>query len=112
MRVHLPQDRMARNKLVGHFPVSGHFPVNIVWKDAETNSRLAIVDGGYAKRPFLRPAEQAGFTVVGRLRKDAALRSLPATTRRPGQRGPLPAYDKQRPDLNSSNHKGKRSSSV
>jgi DDE superfamily endonuclease len=56
----------------------------------------AVVDGGYAKKPFLRPARQEGFTVISRLRKDAALWSVPATTRRPGQRGPLPTYGKQR----------------
>lgn len=32
----------------------------------------AVVDGAYAKRPFLRPARQLGFTVVSRLRKDSA----------------------------------------
>jgi hypothetical protein len=37
--------------------------------------------------------------VVSRLRKDAALWSLPPTTRRLGQRGPLPTYGKQRLDL-------------
>jgi len=37
----------------------------------------AIVDGGYVKRPFLRRALKAGATVVGRLRKDAALWSVP-----------------------------------
>jgi hypothetical protein len=57
------------------------------------------VDGGYAKKPFLRPARQEGFTVVSRLRKDSALWSVPPTTRRPGQRGPLPTYGKQRIDL-------------
>jgi hypothetical protein len=57
------------------------------------------VDGGYAKKPFLRPARQEGFTVVSRLRKDAALWSVPSTVRRPGQRGPLPTYGKQRIDL-------------
>ena len=55
-----------------------------------------VVDGGYAKKPFLRPAQQQGFTVIGRLRKDAALWSVPQTIRRPGQRGPLPTYGKQR----------------
>lgn len=35
------------------------------------------VDGGYAKRAFLKPALQAGFVVVARLRKDAALFDLP-----------------------------------
>jgi len=37
--------------------------------------------------------------VVSRLRKDAALWSLPETVRRPRQRGPLPTYGKQRLDL-------------
>ena len=45
-----------------------------------------VVDGGYAKAPFLKPALRAGVVVVGRLRKDAALRDLPPA-RRPGQRG-------------------------
>jgi hypothetical protein len=45
-----------------------------------------VVDGGYAKAPFLKPALQAGIVVVGRLRKDAALRDVPPP-RRPGQRG-------------------------
>jgi hypothetical protein len=40
--------------------------------------RLWIVaDGAYAKRPFLRRATAAGATVVSRLRKDAALWSVP-----------------------------------
>ena len=38
-----------------------------------------VVDGGYVKAPFLRRALRAGVTVVGRLRKDAALRDLPRT---------------------------------
>jgi hypothetical protein len=58
-----------------------------------------VVDGGYAKRPFLKAARQQGFTVIGRLRKDAALWSVPDPTRRPGQPGPLPTYGKQRFDL-------------
>jgi DDE superfamily endonuclease len=45
-----------------------------------------VVDGGYAKAPFLKPALRAGAVVVGRLRKDAALRDVPPA-RRPGQRG-------------------------
>src|SRR5262249_20246971 len=36
-----------------------------------------MVDGAYAKRPFLRPVRQLGCTVVSRLRKDAALWSAP-----------------------------------
>jgi len=36
-----------------------------------------VVDGAYAKRPFLRPAMAAGVVVISRLRKDAALRDVP-----------------------------------
>jgi len=36
-----------------------------------------VVDGAYLKKPFLKRAHQAGVTVVGRLRQDAALRSVP-----------------------------------
>ena len=59
-----------------------------------------MVDGAYAKRPFLRPARELGFTVVSRLRKDAALWSLPppvpAEQRGPGR---PPTYGKQRLSL-------------
>lgn len=61
--------------------------------------RWVVVDGGYARKPFLRGAQEAGFRVIGRLRKDAALWSLPPSTRRPGQRGPMPTYGKERIDL-------------
>ncbi len=44
-----------------------------------------VVDGGYTKRPFLRPVLRAGVVVVGRLRKDAALRNLPPPVKK-GQR--------------------------
>src|SRR5262249_2433526 len=45
------------------------------------------VDGAYAKRPFLGPAIALGFTVVSRLRRDAALFTLPGPrrARRPGR---------------------------
>jgi hypothetical protein len=56
-------------------------------------------DGGYAKRPFLRPVLALGLVVFSRLRRDANLRSLPPTERRRGQRGPLPTYGKDRIDL-------------
>jgi hypothetical protein len=36
-----------------------------------------VVDGAYAKKPFLQRATKAGATVVSRLRKDAALWSVP-----------------------------------
>jgi hypothetical protein len=36
-----------------------------------------VVDGFYPKRPFLKRARKARVTIIGRLRKDAALRDLP-----------------------------------
>jgi hypothetical protein len=60
-----------------------------------------VVDGGYAKREFLKPARKAGFVVVARLRKDAALCDLPPALP-PGQkrgRGRPPTYGKNRLSL-------------
>jgi hypothetical protein len=48
----------------------------------------AVVDGFYAKRPFLKAAAAARVAVVSRLRKDAALRTVPRPPRgrrRPGR---------------------------
>lgn len=53
-----------------------------------------VADGAYAKRPFVRAVLQAGAVLVSRLRKDAALWSLPTPPRR-GQRpkrGRKPKY--------------------
>jgi len=36
-----------------------------------------VVDGGYTKGPFLKRVLRTGAVVIGRLRKDAALRDLP-----------------------------------
>src|SRR5690349_4314282 len=47
-----------------------------------------VADGAYAKKEFLKPAIALGMTVVSRLRKDAALRTLP---------GPRPAGERGRP---------------
>ncbi len=60
-----------------------------------------VVDGGYVKAPFLRRALRAGVTVVGRLRKDAALRDLPRKLRRGQRRGPgrPPKYGQNRISL-------------
>ena len=69
------------------------------WVQGRAEQLWVVVDGGYAKKAFLGPARQQGFTVVSRLRKDAALRTLPPSTRRPGQRGPLPTYGKERISL-------------
>jgi hypothetical protein len=57
-----------------------------------------VADGAYAKAPFLRPVIGLGVTVVGRLRKDAALQGVPGP-RRPGQRGRPRIYGEQRIDL-------------
>ncbi len=46
-----------------------------------------VIDGGYTKRPFLRRALKTGVTIVGRLRKDAALRDLPAKRKKGQRRG-------------------------
>jgi hypothetical protein len=66
------------------------------WVEKQFEEFWAVVDGGYAKKPFLRPAKAAGWVVVSRLRKDAHLCDLPPTERRPGQRGPMPTYGKNR----------------
>jgi hypothetical protein len=60
-----------------------------------------VVDGGYVKAPFLKRALRAGVTVVGRLRKDAALRDLPRKLRRGRRRGRgrPPKYGKNRISL-------------
>ena len=47
-----------------------------------------VIDGGYTKRPFLkRVLKLSGVVVVGRLRKDAALRDLPPKLKQGQRRG-------------------------
>jgi hypothetical protein len=78
------------------------------WIGHRFREHWAVVDGAYAKRPFLRPARQLGFTVVSRLRKDAALWSVPKPVP-PERRGPgrPPTYGKQRISLaKRAGHKG------
>jgi hypothetical protein len=60
-----------------------------------------VVDGGYVKAPFLKRALRAGVTVIGRLRKDAALRDLPPQPRRGKRRrrGRPPKYGKNKISL-------------
>jgi hypothetical protein len=58
----------------------------------------AVADGAYAKAPFLKPMRALGVTVVSRLRRDAALRTVPGR-RRPGQRGRPRVYGEHRIDL-------------
>jgi hypothetical protein len=53
-----------------------------------------VVDGAYAKAPFLKPVMARGVVVVSRLRKDAALWSVPAAA--VGARGRPRKYGAQR----------------
>jgi hypothetical protein len=54
-----------------------------------------VVDGASAKANFLKPAKELEMTVVSRLRKDAALWTVPGP--KPlGRRGPAPTYGDRR----------------
>jgi hypothetical protein len=54
-----------------------------------------VADGAYAKAPFLKPAMALGMTVVSRLRKDAALHTVPGPAA-PGRAGRPRIYGKDR----------------
>jgi hypothetical protein len=70
----------------------------LLWLKTSTKAFWVVVDGAYAKAPFLKPMIARGVTVVSRLRKDAALWTEPGP-RRPGQRGRRRIYGEQRIDL-------------
>ncbi len=70
----------------------------VIWLKSLGKTLWVVVDGAYAKAPFLKPLIELGVTVVSRLRKDAALFCLPEP-RRPGQRGRPRLYGAQRIDL-------------
>jgi hypothetical protein len=57
-----------------------------------------VADGAYAKAPFLKAARGLAVTVVSRLRKDAALRTVPGP-RPPHRRGPNRIYGEGRISL-------------
>lgn len=67
-----------------------------------------VVDGGYTKRPFLKRTLATGATVVGRLRKDAALRTV--VTKQRGGRGRPRKYGKRKISLGkrAGQHRGWR----
>jgi hypothetical protein len=67
----------------------------VAWLGWLKKTLWLVVDGAYAKKELLRPARKLGVVVISRLRKDAALRSLPPTQRPTGKPGPLPTYGKQ-----------------
>lgn len=52
------------------------------------------VNGGYAKRQVIQTAKENSVTLVGRLRKDAALRGVPGP-QPAGKRGRKPTYGKE-----------------
>jgi hypothetical protein len=54
-----------------------------------------VADGAYAKAPFLKPAMALGMTVVSRLRKDAALYTVPGPSAS-GRAGRPRIYGKDR----------------
>jgi len=70
----------------------------VAWLGMPGKAVWAVVDGAYAKAPFLKPMIRRGVTVVSRLRKDAALFAEPGP-RRPGQRGRRRIYGEGRIDL-------------
>jgi hypothetical protein len=65
------------------------------WVSHRFEQLWVVADGAYAKRPFLRGARRLGFTVISRLRKDAALWSLPEPKPK-GRPGPQATYGKER----------------
>jgi DDE superfamily endonuclease len=58
-----------------------------------------VIDGGYTKRPFLRRVLKTGVIIVGRLRKDAALKDLPPKQKKRRGRGRPRKYGKNRLSL-------------
>jgi hypothetical protein len=68
------------------------------WLDGWGKAVWVVADGAYAKAPVLKPLLALGVTVVSRLRKDAALYSVPPA-REPRRPGRPPVYGKQRLSL-------------
>jgi hypothetical protein len=58
-----------------------------IWLGLLGKPLWVVADGAYAKKDFLKPAKSLGMTVVSRLRRDAALWSLPPVVP-VDQRGP------------------------
>ena len=73
------------------------------WLNSWGKSLWVVADGAYAKAPFLRPAMKLGFTVVSRLRKDAALFDVPPP--RTGQRGRPRTYGRRLGLVQRANHR-------
>jgi hypothetical protein len=69
------------------------------WVRTAGKAVRVVVDGFYAKRPFLRTAAACGVTVVSRLRRDAGLRTVPVLPRGGRRRGRPPLYGPERISL-------------
>src|SRR5690349_11347772 len=69
-----------------------------IWLRILKKPLWVVADGTYAKATFLKPTMALGITVVSRLRKDAALWTVPGPPCK-GQRGRPRIYGKQRIDL-------------
>ena len=67
----------------------------VLWLSHWGQALWAVADGAYAKAAFLKPMRALGVTVVSRLRRDAALRTVPGP-RPPGRRGPERIYGERR----------------
>lgn len=69
------------------------------WTRHTGKAMRVVVDGFYAKRPFLKAAAAAAVPVVSRLRHDAGLRSVPRPPRGKRRRGRPPLYGPERISL-------------
>lgn len=70
-----------------------------VWLKHKGKPIWLLMDGAYANRVVLQAAKRLLVTVVSRLRRDAALWSLPESHRPKGKRGRKPKYGKERISL-------------
>jgi len=70
------------------------------WAGHRFEELWVVADGAYARRPFIKGVKEHGFTLISRLRKDAALYSLPEPVKA-GQtrRGRPRTYGEQRLSL-------------
>jgi len=69
-----------------------------VWLGMLGKPVWVVADGAYARAPFLKPMRTLAVTVVSRLRKDAALWTVPGP-RPQHRRGPRRIYGERRIDL-------------
>jgi len=69
------------------------------WLSHTKKAIWLVMDGAYAKRVVLRAAKKWRAVVVSRLRRDAALWTLPSAKRPAGKRGRKPIYGETRISL-------------